>query len=55
MLQGKSYSNSNFHCIKILQKNCKAIAINYSHVGNKAWVLMGSKISYLETLPKTHF
>lgn len=55
MLWSKSYSNPNFHCIKILQKNYKAIAINYLHVENQTWVLMGNKITYPETFLKTYF
>ena len=55
MLWGKLYSNPRFHCIKILQKNYKAIAINYLHVENKTWLSMGNKITYLEILSKTNF
>lgn len=55
MLWSKSYSKPNFHSIKILQKNYKAIAINYLHVENQTWVLMGNKIIYPETLPKIYF
>lgn len=54
-LWGKLYSNPHFHCIKILQKNYKAISINYLYMENKTRLSMGTKITYLEILSKTNF
>ena len=53
-LWGKLYCNPSFYYIKILQKNYKAIAINF-YVKNKTRLSMGSKIIYLEILSKTNF